>query len=77
MGNSYKNRWHWNEVIQCYLMIAGTVIGMIVFVVIPLAWIMRWCLFSYKGYGKTRPIATNDTEEGRQQNRRVELNIIQ
>ena len=32
---------------------------------------------SYKGYGKTRPIATNDTEEGRQQNRRVELNIIQ
>ena len=32
---------------------------------------------SYKGYGKTRPIASNDTEEGRQQNRRVELNIIQ
>ena len=32
---------------------------------------------SYKGYGKTRPIATNDTDEGRQQNRRVELNIIQ
>ena len=32
---------------------------------------------SYKGYGKTRPIASNDTDEGRQQNRRVELNIIQ
>ena len=32
---------------------------------------------SYKGYGKSRPIATNDTDEGRQQNRRVELNIIQ
>ena len=32
---------------------------------------------SYKGYGKSRPIASNDTEEGRQQNRRVELNIIQ
>ena len=32
---------------------------------------------SYKGYGKSRPIATNDTAEGRQQNRRVELNIIQ
>ena len=60
MGNSYKNRWHWNEVIQCYLMIAGTVIGMIVFVVIPLAWIMRWCLFSYKGYGAVRFVGMNN-----------------
>jgi len=25
------------------------------------------------GFGKTRPVATNDTAEGRQQNRRVEL----
>ena len=28
-------------------------------------------LFSYKGYGATRPRADNNTEEGRRQNRRV------
>ena len=30
----------------------------------------------YKGYGKTQPIATNDTDEGRQKNRRTEFKII-
>lgn len=37
--------------IQSYLMIAGSVLGLIIFVVLPLLWIVRWCLFSYKGYG--------------------------
>lgn len=31
---------------------------------------------SYKGYGKTKPLFSNDTEEGRQENRRVEFKII-
>jgi outer membrane protein OmpA-like peptidoglycan-associated protein/tetratricopeptide (TPR) repeat protein len=31
---------------------------------------------SYKGYGFTRPVASNDTSEGRQKNRRTEFEII-
>lgn len=30
----------------------------------------------YKGYGDTRPVSTNDTPEGRQLNRRIELKIL-
>ena len=40
--------------IQSYLMIAGTVLGTIIFVVIPLCWVLRFCLFNYKGYGTMR-----------------------
>ena len=29
-----------------------------------------------KGYGKTRPVATNETEEGRERNRRIEVLIV-
>ena len=43
--------------IQSYLMIAGTVLGTIIFVVIPLCWVLRFCLFNYKGYGTMRQVA--------------------
>jgi outer membrane protein OmpA-like peptidoglycan-associated protein len=32
---------------------------------------------TYKGFGMTQPVAPNDTEEGRQQNRRTEFKVVE
>jgi outer membrane protein OmpA-like peptidoglycan-associated protein len=31
---------------------------------------------TYKGYGESKPVASNDSEQGRAQNRRTEMKII-
>ncbi|MDZ7846643.1 MAG: OmpA family protein [Owenweeksia sp.] len=32
---------------------------------------------SYEGFGDTKPVASNDTEAGRAQNRRTEIRIVE
>ena len=42
------------ELIQTYLMISYKTIGIIVFVFLPLCWILRFCLYKYKGFGNMK-----------------------
>lgn len=46
-----KNRLKRQSIFQSYLMIAPSTILLFVFVIFPLLWQLRWCLFSYRGHG--------------------------
>lgn len=48
------------ELIQSYLMVAGTVLGVVIFVAIPLAWVLRWSLVKYKGYGNIKYVSLDN-----------------
>ncbi|HHW31610.1 MAG TPA: sugar ABC transporter permease [Clostridiaceae bacterium] len=37
------------EIIQSYVMIACSVIGLCLFVIYPIGWTFRWCLYNYSG----------------------------
>lgn len=41
-----------SDIIQSYLMISLSVIGLLLFVVYPLCWVLRYCLFQYTGFGE-------------------------
>jgi len=38
-----------SEIIQSYLMIALSVLGLALFVIYPLGWTLRWCMFRFSG----------------------------
>lgn len=49
-----ENKLNRTATIQSYLMIAGSVLALFVFVVLPLLWIMRYSVLSYYGFGPTK-----------------------
>ncbi|MBR5738590.1 MAG: sugar ABC transporter permease, partial [Lachnospiraceae bacterium] len=46
-----KRKLNTVKTIQSYLMILASTTGLGLFVVFPLVWVLRYCLFRYKGYG--------------------------
>lgn len=54
MPSKRKKRLSMTETVQSYAMISVGVIGLFIFVVLPLLWVLRYCLFSYKGFGEIR-----------------------
>jgi len=48
------------EIIQSYAMIACSVIGLCLFVIYPLGWTFRWCLYNYSGILEPKFIGFNN-----------------
>ena len=46
-----SNKLNRQELIQSYAMISVSVIGLALFVIFPLCWVARYCLYSYGGSG--------------------------
>ena len=49
-----KNTLNRSSTIQSYLMVAGSVLALFVFVVYPLVWITRLSVFSWRGFGEMK-----------------------
>jgi len=48
------------EYVQAYLMILMSMIGMAVFVLYPISWVLRWSLFSYNGLTTARYVGISN-----------------
>ncbi|MCQ2419747.1 MAG: sugar ABC transporter permease [Clostridia bacterium] len=49
-----ENKLNRSSTIQSYLMISGSLLALIVFVVLPLLWIMRFSVLSWRGFGEIK-----------------------
>ena len=46
------NKYSRKLALQSYLMLTPTIIGTLMFVVFPLVWVLRYCMFRYNGFWK-------------------------
>jgi raffinose/stachyose/melibiose transport system permease protein len=51
MQNSKRMRRSIAMAIQCYIMLTPSLVGMVLFVVYPILWIVRFCMYRFTGFG--------------------------
>ena len=54
------NKYSRKLALQSYLMLTPTIIGTLMFVVFPLIWVLRYCMFRYTGFGNQIFIGMNN-----------------